>query len=179
MAWLHATSTTPVGAWQAITHAYAWNANGQLIARTITPDIWIITLKVMVVGRLGAVVRSVDNNEVTMNGYKSLDELMASISSLDKGEWVYVNIKAWGDDPFNAGFYYIPWDYIQTLEDDEIYLDEEDMEMPLVVKELNLKTWMLIGSLAYISKIKNDNGFDNQWVVDEVNYYREFDTFRT
>ena len=46
--------------------------------------------------------------------------------------------------------------------DEEIYLDEEDMEMPLVVKELNLKGWMLVSSLNYIVKNKSNDRNNNQ-----------------
>ena len=63
--------------------------------------------------------------------------------------------------------------------DEEIYLDEEDMEMPLVVKELNLKGWMLVSSLNYIVKNKSNDRDNNQWLIEEINYYREYDTFRT
>lgn len=114
-----------------------------------------------------------------MNSYKSIDELIASLSLLDQGEWIYVNLNLWNNDPENVIFYYISWDYIQDLADDEIYLDEEDMEMPLVVKELNLRGWMLVSSLNYIAQNKSNGEYDSKWFIDEINYYREYDTFRT
>lgn len=114
-----------------------------------------------------------------MNSYKSIDELIACLSLLEQGEWIYVNIDSWNNNPENTEFYYISWDYIQSLDDEEIYLDEEDMEMPLIVKELNLKGWMLVSSLSYISENKLSSGHDNRWFIDEINHYREYDTFRT
>lgn len=114
-----------------------------------------------------------------MNNYKSIDELITNLSLLDQGEWIYVNLNSWSSNPGNTDFYYISWDYIQDLSDDEIYLDEEDMEMPLIVKELNLRGWMLVSSLNYIAKNKSNGGYDNKWFIDEINYYREYDTFRT
>ena len=114
-----------------------------------------------------------------MNHYKSIDELIVSLPLLDQGEWIYVNLDSWENNPENTGFYYIPWNYIQDLNDEEIYFDEENMEMPLVVKELNLKGWMLVSSLHYIVKNKSNNRHNNQWLIEEINYYREDDTFRT
>lgn len=114
-----------------------------------------------------------------MNSYKSIDELIISLSLLDQGEWIYLNLNSWNSDPENTEFYYIPWDYIQNLKEDEIYLDEEDMEMPIIVKELKLREWMLVSSLSYITKNKLSDGQNNKWFIDEINYYREHDTFRT
>ena len=114
-----------------------------------------------------------------MNSYSSIDELIKNLSLLDQGEWIYTNLNLWNSSPENTGFYYIPWDYIQDLDDSQIYLDEEDMEMPLAVKELDLKGWMLVSHLNYIAKNKIVGKFDNKWFIDEVNYYREYDTFRT
>ena len=114
-----------------------------------------------------------------MNSYKTIDELIISLSLLDQGEWIYVNLSLWNSEPQNTDFYYIPWDYIQDLEDNEIYLDEEDMEMPLIVKGLNLREWMLVSSLSYIARNKLNGGHDNKWFFDEINYYREYDSFRT
>lgn len=114
-----------------------------------------------------------------MRNYKSIDELIMSLSLLDQGEWIYVNLNSWNSEPGNTEFYYIPWDYIQDLDDDEIFFDEEDMEMPLFVKELNLRAWMLVSSLGYIARNKLNGGYDNKWFIGEVNYYREYDTFKT
>ncbi|PIT59027.1 hypothetical protein [Snodgrassella alvi] len=114
-----------------------------------------------------------------MNSFKSIYELIKNLSLLDQGEWIYANLNSWNSNPEHAEFYYIPWDYIQNLDDDEIYHDEEDMEMPLVVKGLNLRGWMLVGSLDYIIQNKSDFEHDNKWLIDEINYYRNNDTFRT
>lgn len=114
-----------------------------------------------------------------MNSYKTLDELIISLSLLDQGEWIYVNLNSWNSDPEHTDFYYIPWSYIQDLDDDEIYLDEEDLEMPLAVKELNLRGWMLVSSLNYIAQNKSNGGYDNKWFIEEINHYREYDTYRT
>lgn len=120
-----------------------------------------------------------DNCEGIMNTYTSIDELIASLSQLEPGEWIYTNINTWEARPEDTHFFYISWDYIQSLEDDEIYLDEEDLEMPLAVETFSLKGWMLVSSLNYIVKNKNSGGHGNKWFIDEVNYYRENGTYRT
>ncbi|HCA7455591.1 TPA: hypothetical protein MX372_000279 [Enterobacter roggenkampii] len=120
-----------------------------------------------------------DNCEGIMNTYISIDELIASLSQLEPGEWIYTNINAWEARPEDTHFFYIPWDYIQSLEDNEIYLDEEDLEMPLAVETFSLKGWMLVSSLNNIVKNKSSGGHGNKWFIDEVNYYRKNDTYRT
>ncbi|NUF50019.1 hypothetical protein [Gilliamella sp. ESL0250] len=113
-----------------------------------------------------------------MNSFKSIDELIMNLYLLDQGEWIYANLELWNSDPKHTEFYYIPWDYIQDLNDDEIYLDEEGMEMPFIVQGLNLRGWMLVGSLDYIAQNKSNYGHDDNWFIDEINYYRANDTFR-
>ena len=115
---------------------------------------------------------------IPMNSFKSIPELIKNLSLLDQGEWIYANLNSWNSNPEYTDFYYIPWEYIQNLDDDEIYLDEEDMEMPLVVKGLNLRGWMLVGSLDYITQNKLNFEYDNKRLIDEINYYRNNDAFR-
>lgn len=105
--------------------------------------------------------------------------MIADLPNLDSGEWIYANTESWGREPEDTKFYYIPWGYLQSLDDDQIYLDDEDMEMPLQVEGLGLRSWMLVSSLSYILANKVAGGHDTGWLVDEINYYRENDTFRT
>lgn len=114
-----------------------------------------------------------------MQVYNSLVELIECIPSLPGKEWIYANLDSWRGGPEEARFFYIPWDYIKNLEDDEIYLDEEDMEMPKSVENYNLRCWMLVSQLDYILRNKIDGKEGVKWFVDEVNYYRENDEFRT
>ncbi|MBC3949325.1 hypothetical protein [Pseudomonas folii] len=114
-----------------------------------------------------------------MHSYRSIHELFENLSLLDPGEWIYANIASWSSHPENTDFYYIPWDHIQNLEDEEIYLDEEDMEMPSTVRGLELRGWMLVGSLNHIASNNPVSGKDSKWIVEEINYYRDNDTFRT
>ncbi|MDG6400165.1 hypothetical protein QCD79_09185 [Pseudomonas quasicaspiana] len=114
-----------------------------------------------------------------MNSYRSIHELFKNLSLLDSGEWIYAKIATWKRNPENTDFYYIPCDYIQNLDDDEIYLDEEDMEMPLAVRGLELRGWMSVSSLNYIASNNPHSGKDSKWIVEEINYYKDNDTFRT
>lgn len=114
-----------------------------------------------------------------MKIYSSLDQLFAGLYSFESGEWIYVNTDSWGRDPTNTNFYYIPFEYLESLDGDEIYLDDEDMEMPKQVQDLGLRSWMLVSSLLYIASKKAFVGNDSSWVVDEINYFRIHDTFRT
>ncbi|KHK53001.1 hypothetical protein PI86_14500 [Burkholderia sp. A9] len=113
-----------------------------------------------------------------MQIYNSLLELIENIWSLSEKDWIYANLDSWRSDPEGARFFYIPWDYIQDLGDDEIYLDDEDMEMPKSVEKYNLRCWMLVNQLSYILKSKVGENYDLKWFIDEVNYYRENDEFR-
>lgn len=114
-----------------------------------------------------------------MKAYSSLGQLITDLPALDLGGWVYTNIASWVQVPESTNFYVIPWDYLQSLEDYQIYLDDEDMEMPLQVQNLGLRSWMLVSSLSYISANKVAKEHDTAWLINEINYYRENDTFRT
>jgi hypothetical protein len=114
-----------------------------------------------------------------MKSYDSLGKMIADLSSLDSGEWIYASIESWVQEPEDTSFYYIPWDYLQSLNDDQIYLDDEDMEMPLQVQGLGVRSWMLVSSLLCILANKVAGGHDANWLIDEINYYRGNDTFRT
>ncbi|HDT6507760.1 TPA: hypothetical protein QFV83_001055 [Klebsiella aerogenes] len=113
-----------------------------------------------------------------MNSYNSIDDLIDALPKLVQEEWIYLNIDLWLSEPEKVKFYYIPWGYIQDLDDNDIYLDEEDMEMPKPVESENLKGWMLVNALSYIVKNKINLKEDNKWLIDEINYYRKYDTFR-
>ncbi|MBN3824839.1 hypothetical protein G3O00_14600 [Burkholderia sp. Ac-20384] len=110
--------------------------------------------------------------------YKSLIELIENIPSLPGKDWIYVNLNSWKRNPEESRFFYIPWDYIQDLSADEIYLDDEDMEMPKSVEKYNLRCWMLVDQLDYILKNKIAKREGVRWFVEEVNCYRENDEFR-
>ncbi len=114
-----------------------------------------------------------------MKIYNSLLDLIENVQSLPGKDWIYVNLDSWKNNPEGARFFYIPWDCIQDLDDDEIYLDAEDVEMPKSVENYDLRCWMLVNQLDYIKKNKDDRGEGIEWFVDEVNYYRENDEFRT
>ncbi|QIW16157.1 hypothetical protein A4G20_07350 [Pasteurellaceae bacterium RH1A] len=109
-----------------------------------------------------------------MQEYASLSQLLSELNSLSSSEWLYANIDVWNTDPKNCAFYYISDDYIDSLEEYEIYLDDEDLEMPLRVKNLHLRTWMTVGDLAHIYE-KSDKDIDS--LIKGINFYREFDDF--
>ncbi|WP_426339514.1 hypothetical protein ACN9MZ_24855 [Pseudoduganella sp. S-14] len=37
--------------------------------------------------------------------------------------------------PQKAEFYYVPWDYMQSLDDDEVFVDDDGLELPLALKD--------------------------------------------
>lgn len=113
-----------------------------------------------------------------MKTFLTLDELLASLSTLESNEWIYTEISMWNSHPEQAVFYYIPWDYIQELSDDEIYLDDEEMEMPKAVEDKNLRGWMVICDLALFYQTQQVEQKTLQWIIEEINYYREYDAFR-
>ncbi|HCH49109.1 MAG TPA: hypothetical protein DEV59_00120 [Proteus sp.] len=110
--------------------------------------------------------------------FQTLSDLLASCSTLESNEWIYTEIVTWNSHPDQAIFYYIPWDYIQELPDEEIYLDDEDMEMPKIVEGKNLRGWMLICDLSFLYQTQQERRKDLSWTIDEINYYREYDAYR-
>lgn len=109
-----------------------------------------------------------------MKQFNSLSELLNSLHHLDNNEWIYTNLDLWYQNPNDCIFYYITDDYINNLNDDEVYLDDEGLEMPIAVQSLNLRSFLTVGDIVYIYH-KNDNNIDK--TIDEINHYREFDDF--
>ncbi len=109
-----------------------------------------------------------------MQVFSSLTQLFEKIETLSNGEWVYTNLEMWNTNPENCSFYYITDDYINDLEDNEIYLDDNDLEMPISVQNLNLNNFMTVGD---ISHIYHKNNQDIAEAIKEINHYRRFDDF--
>lgn len=51
--------------------------------------------------------------------------------------------------------------------------------MPKSVEKYNLRCWMLVNHLSYILKGGVGENVNVKWFIDEVNYYRENDEFKT
>lgn len=111
-----------------------------------------------------------------MQTFESIIELIDKINSLVAEEWIYTNIKKWKSSPKEVKFYYIPEEYLNDLDDDEVYLDEDDLEMPITVQGLGLQGWMLVGNIQYIANRITDNDINE--FIDQVNHYREYDDFK-
>ncbi|EMK0756649.1 hypothetical protein J0A78_01305 [Providencia rettgeri] len=110
--------------------------------------------------------------------FQTLESLLASLTALEQNEWIYTNVKEWDKNPDLASFYYIPWDYLQELDDDEIYLDDEDLEMPKSLENMKLRGWMVVCDLALFNEKQKELDKTRQWVIEEINYYRDYDAYR-
>lgn len=110
--------------------------------------------------------------------FLSIPDLISGLKSLRQEAWIHTDIRGWLSNPEKSDFYYLPWDHMQSLGDDEVFVDGDGPELPLVLKDKNLKEWMLVNVLAHIAnsidwKVEGEKDF-----IDQVNYYREFDTFK-
>ena len=110
-----------------------------------------------------------------MEKFESIAQLIERVRLFRPQKWIYANPKTWEKNKKKTIFYYIPENYIQELEDDEIYLDDEGLEMPLNTKGLNLRTWMLVSNFIYI--LDKSQG-SNKKLIEGINYYREYDAFK-
>lgn len=113
-----------------------------------------------------------------MEYFKSIADLLAGLKKLEQEAWIHTDMQVWSSNPRKADFYYLPWDYMQGLEDDEVYENDDGAELPLDLKDKNLNEWMPVNVLAHIAnsmdwKVEGANDF-----IDQVNHYREFDTFK-
>lgn len=113
-----------------------------------------------------------------MEYVKSIPDLIVGLNKLEHDAWVHTDMEIWLSNPQEADFYYLPWDYMQTLNDDEVFENDDGAELPLVLKDKNLKEWMLVNVLVYIANSINLEEGGLQEFIDQVNYYREFDTFK-
>ena len=113
-----------------------------------------------------------------MEYFESISSLISGLKKLKQEAWIYTNMEVWLSNPQKADFYYLPWDYMQSLDDDEVFLDDDGVELPLALKDKNLKEWMLVNILTHIADTIGWKVDDVNEFIDQVNYYREFDTFK-
>lgn len=113
-----------------------------------------------------------------MEYFKSISDLVTGLKKLQQEAWIHTDLQVWLSSPEKADFYYLPWDYMQSLEDDEVYEDDDGVELPLVLKDKNLKEWMLVNVLAHIVNSIDWNTEGAKEFIAHVDYYREFDTFK-
>lgn len=113
-----------------------------------------------------------------MEHFKSVSDLIAGLRKLKQEAWIHTDMSVWLSNPEKADFYYLPWEYMQSLGDDEVFEDDDGAELPLVLKDKNLKEWMLVSVLAHIAGTVNPKMDFVGEFIDQVNYYREFDTFK-
>lgn len=109
---------------------------------------------------------------------QSISDLIAGLKSLKQEAWIHTDIKVWRSNPQKADFYYLPWDYMQSLEDDEVFVNDDGLELPLDLRDKNLKEWMPVNVLAHISNSINWKMEGPQEFIEHVNYYLEFDAFK-
>ena len=83
--------------------------------------------------------------------FKSISDLIAGLSKLKQEAWIHTDMMVWLSNPERADFYYVPWAYLQSLDDDEVFENDDGDELPLVLKDKNLKEWMLVNVLADIA----------------------------
>lgn len=114
-----------------------------------------------------------------MEYFKSIADLIAGLNKLKQEEWIHTDMAVWMSNPEKADFYYLPWDYMQSLEDDEVFENDDGAELPLALKDKNLKEWMLVNVLTHIANSIDWKVEGIKEFIDQINYYREFDTFKS
>jgi hypothetical protein len=112
-----------------------------------------------------------------MQHFNSITNLIKALDTLKPEEWVFTNLDAWTSKPTDCDFYYVPWDYLQSLKDDEVFTDDQGLELPIKLMDKNIKEWMLVNVLSHIVlNVKSKNEKISSF-ISQVNHYREFDTF--
>lgn len=86
--------------------------------------------------------------------FHGIDDLISRIESFQESDdWIYINAKKFNTDLVGCTYYYLPEDWIATLPEDEVYTDDEGLEMPVSVKGLDLKGWLLASDLATLASV--------------------------
>jgi hypothetical protein len=104
-----------------------------------------------------------------MQHFETIDKLIESIAGLKQEQWIFANIESWKSNPRSTDFYYIPWDYLQTLEDNEVFVDDDELELPASLKEKHLKEWMLVNVLSHIADKAGSSPDKASNFIDMVN----------
>ena len=116
--------------------------------------------------------------EKFMEHFRSISDLIAGLKKLKQEAWIYADIEVWSSTPKNADFYYLPWDYMQSLDDDEVFENDDGVELPLALIDRNLKEWMLVNLVAHVANSIDWKKEGLKEFIDQANHYREFDTFK-
>jgi hypothetical protein len=113
-----------------------------------------------------------------MERIENIQQLVKTLPQMESEQWIFTNVNKWNSTPEDCVFYYLPWDYMQTLDDDEVCENDDGAEIPVQLKDENLKEWMLVGSLKQIARSVNQKNVELNDFVQRINHYREFDTFK-
>lgn len=121
---------------------------------------------------------------IVFGGLEDLIERIPDLASSD--DWIYVNIDQLQRDAYECRYYYLPEDWILDLPEDEVYTDDEGLEMPEAYRELDLRGWRLASDLAGViaqvtGGVDADSDIDvkaavverlQQWEDDEPSWRR-------
>jgi hypothetical protein len=113
-----------------------------------------------------------------MEQFRSILDLISGLKKLNQEEWIHADVEIWVSDPQRVEFYYLSWDYMQRLEDHEVFVNDDGLELPFGLKDKNLNEWMLVNVLTHIADTINWKMDGVKEFIDQVNFYREFDTFK-
>lgn len=91
--------------------------------------------------------------------FPSLAALIDSVDSiLDEDDWIFVNIDEFDSDPLVSNYYYISADWIRSLPEEEVFIDDEGFEMPVKFRDRGLRAWKVVGDLKFLIHASSAGG---------------------
>jgi hypothetical protein len=85
--------------------------------------------------------------------------LIDSVDSiLDEDDWIFVNIDEFDSDPLVSNYYYISADWIRSLPEEEVFIDDEGFEMPVKFRDRGLRAWKVVGDLKFLIHASSAGG---------------------
>ncbi len=108
--------------------------------------------------------------------YNSITDLFNDIrleKNLDEYDFVYFDKKQWDDSPSTTKL------FLPTFEESEEWNDEHGL--PVIVVEKGLSSMLSTADLedVVLNFLSIDPTGDVEGLIEAINYYREFDSFKT
>jgi len=114
-----------------------------------------------------------------MEEFQGLNALIDKTVGKEINGWIWVNLDQLNQNAIEAEYYLIDDEYLWELDEDEVYENEQGDELPLSLKDKNLKSWLEIPMIEdVISYLKHNTPKPNIELIEKaLKYYFENDAF--
>lgn len=114
-----------------------------------------------------------------MKKFQGLNALIDGMIGKEINGWIYVNMNQLVQNMTEAEYYFIDDNYLWGLNESEVYENEQGDELPLLLKDKNLNSWLEVAMVEdVIGYLKHATPEPNIELIEKaLKYYFEKDAF--